>query len=109
MKTLFKSQDLWDFVEQGFSENDEETRLKENKKKDSTVLFLIQQAVHENIFSHIVAATTAKDGWMTLKKEFQGDSTVITVKLQSLRREFETLFMRNKESVQDFFLGSQQL
>ena len=57
MKTLFKSQDLWDLVKNGYSEpDDDEARLKENKKKDSKALFFIQQAVHENIFSRIMEA-----------------------------------------------------
>ncbi|RVW94747.1 Retrovirus-related Pol polyprotein from transposon TNT 1-94 [Vitis vinifera] len=103
MKTLFKSQDLWDLVENGYPYPDEEARLKENTKKDSKALFFIQQAVHESIFSKIAAATTAKEAWTTLKTAFQGSSKVITVKLQSLRRDFETLHMKNGESVQDFF------
>ncbi|WKA06410.1 hypothetical protein VitviT2T_024309 [Vitis vinifera] len=102
MKTLFKSQDLWDLVENGYPYPDEEARLKENTKKDSKALFFIQQAVHESIFSKIAAATTAKEAWTTLKTAFQGSSKVITVKLQSLRRDFETLHMKNGESVQDF-------
>ncbi|RVW67886.1 hypothetical protein CK203_061657 [Vitis vinifera] len=99
MKTLFKSQDLWDLVENGYPYPDEEARLKENTKKDSKALFFIQQAVHESIFSNIAAATTAKEAWTTLKTAFQGSSKVITVKLQSLRRDFETLHMKNGESV----------
>ncbi|KAK2985142.1 hypothetical protein RJ640_000909 [Escallonia rubra] len=104
MKTLFKSQDLWELVENGYADPDEENnRLKENKKKDNKALLFIQQAaVHETIFSRIAAATTSKEAWEILHKEVQGSSKVITVKLQSLRREFETLFMRNNESVQDF-------
>ena len=41
MMTLFKSQDLWDLVENGYADPDEESRLKENKKKDSKALFFI--------------------------------------------------------------------
>ena len=67
MKTLFKSQDLWDLVENGYSEpDDDEARLKENKKNDSKALFFIQQAVHENIFSRIMGATTSKEAWRIL-------------------------------------------
>ena len=103
MKTLFKSQDLWDLVENGYSEpDDDEARLKENKKKDSKALFFIQQAVHENIFSRIMGATTSKEARRILQKEFQGDAKVIAVKLQSLRRDFETSVMKTDESVQDF-------
>lgn len=39
MKTLFKSQDLWDLVENGFvNDAEDEQRTKENKKKDSKAL-----------------------------------------------------------------------
>ena len=51
MKTLFRSQDLWDLVESRFYEKDnDEGQLKENKKKDSKALFIIQQAIHDTIF-----------------------------------------------------------
>ncbi|KAG8649243.1 hypothetical protein MANES_08G076035v8 [Manihot esculenta] len=53
MKTLFKSQNLWELVEKGYLEPDEETKLKENKKKDSKALFFIQQVVHKSVFSKI--------------------------------------------------------
>lgn len=81
MKTLFKSQDLWDLVEHGYQEPDEEAILKENKRKDSKALFFIQQAALETIFSRIAATTTSKQAWTTLQKEYQGSSRVIVVKL----------------------------
>ncbi|GAV84908.1 UBN2 domain-containing protein [Cephalotus follicularis] len=102
MKTLFKLQDLWELVEEGFLDSDEATRLRENKKKDAKALFFLQQAVHENIFPRIMGATSSKEAWFILQKEFQGDSKVITVKLQALRREFETAMMKDKELVQEF-------
>lgn len=102
MRTLFKSQELWELVEEGFNDTDDEARLKENKKKDSKALFIIQQAVHEDIFPRIMNATTAKEAWLTLQKEFKGDKKVITVRLQTLRREFETAMMNNGETVQSY-------
>ncbi|GAV79032.1 UBN2 domain-containing protein, partial [Cephalotus follicularis] len=59
-------------------------------------------AVHETIFSRIATSTTSKEAWVILNKEFQDSSRVKTVKLQSLRNYFETLFMKNVETVQDF-------
>ncbi|PHU02632.1 hypothetical protein BC332_27883 [Capsicum chinense] len=47
MKTLFKSQDLWDLIETGYADSDEKQRLKKNKKKDAKALFFLQQIVHE--------------------------------------------------------------
>jgi len=35
MKSLFKSQYLWDLIETGFADPDEEQRLKENRMKDA--------------------------------------------------------------------------
>jgi len=102
MKTLFKSQDLWDLIETGYADPDEEQRLKENRKKDAKALFFLQQAVHETVFSRIAAATTSRQAWRILQTEFQGSSKVIVVKLQTLRHEFETLMMKGNEPVQDF-------
>ncbi|XP_062077364.1 uncharacterized protein LOC133782169 [Humulus lupulus] len=75
MKTLFKSQDLWDLAETGFNSNEaDEGRLRENKKKDSKALFFLQQAVNDTIFSRIAMASTSKEAWETLQKEFMGSS-----------------------------------
>lgn len=71
---MFKSQDLWDLVESGYANPNEENRLKENKKKDANALFFIQRAVYDTIFSRISIATTTKEAWETLKKEFQGST-----------------------------------
>lgn len=102
MKTILKSQDLWDFVERGYADPDEENRLRDNKKKDAKALVFIQQAVHDSIFSRIATATTSMQAWSILQKEFQGDSKVIVVRLQSLRRDFETLMMKGGESIASF-------
>ncbi|PKU84496.1 hypothetical protein MA16_Dca003009 [Dendrobium catenatum] len=92
MKTLFKSQDLWDLVVNG---ND-------NKKKDSKALFFIQQAMDDSVFSRISMAETSKEAWDILEKEFQGSLRVKTVKLQSMRRDFETMNMNEGEGVQTY-------
>lgn len=78
--------------------------LKASRKKDAKALALIQSAVHETVFGRIAAAETAKSAWTwtVLKKEFMGDSKVMVVRLQSLRREFETLMMKQGESVAYF-------
>ncbi|GJX58663.1 hypothetical protein Tco_0290053 [Tanacetum coccineum] len=103
MKKLFNSQDLWDFVEAGIAEtNDNEVRQKENQKRDVNALFFIQQDVDESIFSRIATTTTSKQAWMILKTEYQGSTKVITVKLQSLHRDFEISGMKGNESVQDY-------
>lgn len=59
MKTLFKSQELWDLVEKGYAKEDEVQTLRENKK-DSKARFYIQQAMYDSFFSRIVVAETSK-------------------------------------------------
>ncbi|KAJ6292336.1 hypothetical protein OIU78_024498 [Salix suchowensis] len=66
MKTLFKSQNLWDIVQQDRNE-------KENEQKDASALYLIQQSLAQNVFGRIAEASTAKDAWDMLRKEFLGD------------------------------------
>ncbi|KAI5323652.1 hypothetical protein L3X38_032724 [Prunus dulcis] len=113
MKTLFISQDLWDIVEDGYEEQEiskagKETQekqqtYKENKKKDAKALFLIQQGVSKNLFPRLLPATTSKQAWEILKIEFKGSEKVISIKLQSLWREFDNLLMKDSESIQVFF------
>ena len=106
MKTILKSQNLWDLVESWFADPDEGDRLWNNKQKDAKALVFIQQAVYDSIFSRIAAATTSKQAWSILQKDFQGDSKVIVVRLQSLRRDLESLMMKSGESIADFFVQS---
>ncbi|GJW95290.1 DUF4219 domain-containing protein [Tanacetum coccineum] len=60
MKTLFQSQDLWEYVESGFEVSDDDSRNKEHHKRDAKALFFIQQAVDESIFPRIAVATSSK-------------------------------------------------
>lgn len=102
MKNFFISQDLWEFVEDGYVENDAD--VKELWKKDAKALFFLGLALEDQFFPRIARAEKSKDAWTILKQEFHGNSTVTMVKLQTLRREFETLFMKGNESIQDFFV-----
>ncbi|KAA0042237.1 Retrovirus-related Pol polyprotein from transposon TNT 1-94 [Cucumis melo var. makuwa] len=74
MKTLIRSQDLWDLVEQGYANSDDKDCCSNNVKAS--------------------VADFAKG----VSRRFK----VLVVKLQSLRRDFETLMMKNGESIADF-------
>lgn len=102
MMTLLRSKDLWEQVEKGYQTEDEDVRLRENKKKYAKALALIQQVVHDSMFSRIAAGSMAKEPWTVLREEFHGDSKVVVIRLQSLRREFENLAMREDESIANF-------
>ncbi|XP_031247639.1 uncharacterized protein LOC116105346 [Pistacia vera] len=84
MKTYFLSQDLWDIVNyENYLEitgstlfEEYQKQLKESKKNDAAALFILQQAVDDNIFRKISRAQKAKEAWDALKEEFtvQGKS-----------------------------------
>ncbi|XP_047163745.1 uncharacterized protein LOC124833332 [Vigna umbellata] len=111
MKTFFRSQYLWDIIEEGFTiPKDTSTltiaqkkELKENKQKDSRTLFVLQQALDDTIFPRIIGATIAKQAWNIIEEEFQGSDEVRNVKLHSLRREFELIRMKESETIKEYY------
>jgi len=58
--------------------------------------------MHDSIFPGLVGVTKSKEAWDALPQAYQGTDKVKIVRLQSLRREFETLCMQSFESIQDF-------
>ncbi|KAK2980834.1 hypothetical protein RJ640_020486 [Escallonia rubra] len=75
---------------------------KETRVKDQKALSLIQLGVDDNIFEKIAQATTAKRAWDTLENIFKGIDKVKKVRLQSLRGEFESLQMKDSETIFDY-------
>ncbi|KAL0323709.1 UNVERIFIED_CONTAM: Retrovirus-related Pol polyprotein from transposon TNT 1-94 [Sesamum calycinum] len=82
MKTYFQSQKLWEIVEEGVtlpedsstSSSAEKGKLENKKAKDSEALYYIQTAVADHIFPRISVATSAKEAWSILQKEYQGSA-----------------------------------
>jgi gag-polypeptide of LTR copia-type len=88
---------------------DQDPNQQENEKEDARVLFYIQLAVHDTIFSKIAIATNAKEVWTTLKITFQGSTRVMVIKLQGLRRDFQTLQMNKEETMPNFLSRVQMM
>ncbi|KAI9165959.1 hypothetical protein LWI28_023691 [Acer negundo] len=81
MKTLFISQDLWEYVEEDYAtEGVAADVLKDVKKKDVKALFFIQQAVAESIFPRISATTKSKEAWDALKNGYQDNAKLLKEK-----------------------------
>lgn len=114
MKALFASQGIWELVETGYAEPEDETtlaaltvaerdQLKSDRKNDAKALFLLFQSIHESVFPRIAVATKSKEAWDILKTPYQGMEKVKTAKLQMLRRDFETLSMKEYDTIDSFF------
>ena len=97
MKTIFKSHNMWSFVEDGFTLSKERKETDEKQiiddqyliSRDAKALGLIQGAVGDEIIPRIANQETANDAWDVLTQEFKGDAQVMAVKLQGIHRDFE--------------------
>ncbi|XP_059592996.1 ankyrin repeat-containing protein NPR4 isoform X2 [Vitis vinifera] len=79
MRTLFISEDLWELVDMGYIEEEiSKNAIRDVRKKDAKALFLIQQAIAENIFPQISKATKSKEAWDALQIEYQRTTKVAT-------------------------------
>ncbi|CAN6679084.1 unnamed protein product [Malus baccata var. baccata] len=96
MKTIFRSHELWDIVENGVetsTKKDEELTvaesklLKENIVRDAKALGIIQGAVSDQIFPRIAIQETANAAWNVLKQEFVGDKQLLI----SLPRSYDSI------------------
>ncbi|XP_057776317.1 uncharacterized protein LOC130995181 [Salvia miltiorrhiza] len=111
MKALLGAHDVWEIVENGYEEpRDEATlsqqqkdRLRDARKRDKKALCLIYQALGDDDFEKISNASTAKEAWEKLQNACKGAEQVKKVRLQTLRGEFESLHMKESESISDYF------
>ncbi|KAK2394680.1 hypothetical protein QL285_056485 [Trifolium repens] len=108
MIVLFGAQDVLELVTEGYvpvaadATDAQKLAQKDTKKKDQRALFYIHQCVDENVFEKIADSETAKATWDTLIRCYGGDASVKKVKLQSLRKQYENLNMKNNEKVPEY-------
>ena len=76
--------------------------LKENRIRNANALSMLHRAVSDSIFPRIMRAKLAKEAWKILQEEYLGNDKARTVKLQTLRREFENMKMRENETLNEF-------
>ena len=76
---------------------DQKDNLKDSRKKDKTI-FLIYQALDDDDLEKISNAASVKEVWEKLQTSHKGEE-VKQVRLQTLRGEFESLNIKEKEPV----------
>lgn len=95
MKALLGAQEVWEIVENGYSEvedSEEQTdaqreSLRRSRKKDKMATVYIHQGVlsFDAASEKIACATSVKQAWDFLESSFKGDDEVKRVRLQTLR------------------------
>ncbi|XP_022880394.1 uncharacterized protein LOC111397622 [Olea europaea var. sylvestris] len=71
-------------------------------KLDQHALSIIYTGLDEAIFEKVTSSTKAKEAWEILENNFKGIEKVKKVHLQILHGEFESLHMKESESVFDY-------
>ena len=110
MKTLLGAQDVWEIVEKGHTEPENEDNLtqsqidglRNSRKRDMKTLYLIFQGLDDDAFEKVSEAKSAKEAQDKLQISYKGVDPVNKVRLQTLRAEFETLHMKEGEAISDY-------
>ncbi|GAU28885.1 hypothetical protein TSUD_293370 [Trifolium subterraneum] len=108
---LLGAHDVWEIVEKGLviPENEgtlsqtQEDSLRDSRKRDKKALCLIYQGLDEDTFEKVSGAKTVKEAWEKLQTSYKGADQVKKVRLQTLRKEFEALHMKESELISDYF------
>ncbi|TXG46650.1 hypothetical protein EZV62_011029 [Acer yangbiense] len=110
MKSYIKAFGLWDYVNEDkqvppLRANPTIAQMKqheEEKMKRDKAVTCLYSALSDSVFTSIMHLDTAKLICDELKKRFEGSERVRSVKLLTLKREFEMLRMKEGETVKDY-------
>ena len=96
MKVFMQAHGVWGAVEQKAEEAKVEDRI------DKIALAAIYQAIPEDILLSVAERKTAKEAWEAIKTMCLGAKRVKKARVQTLKTEFETMCMKDTESLDDF-------
>lgn len=104
MENLLRSKEYWNIIEAGITEYDDiekltdaqKTTLNDQKLKDLKAKNYLFQSIDKSIIKTITHKETTKQLWDSMKTIYHGNARVKRAQLQTLRRNFEILEMRNE-------------
>ncbi|XP_022026615.1 uncharacterized protein LOC110927264 [Helianthus annuus] len=95
MEAVMDAQGLWESVEPP-------ANAVLDEKKNKTARAFIFQAIPEDVLLQVAKKKTAKEIWESLKTRYVGAERVQKARLHTLNSEFESLKMKDEESIDDF-------
>ena len=110
MKAIIGAYGFWDVVENGYEVPEDETELtvaavaalQKKRKEDQSALSIIHRGLDDDMFEKVANETRAKDAWEILRNSVVGAEKV-KKRLQTLRAEFESIVMKENESIGEYF------
>ncbi|XP_047252753.1 uncharacterized protein LOC124887324 [Capsicum annuum] len=117
MENFLRSKEYWPIVEDDINTpavgkiltNTQKTELEAKKLKDLKAKNYLFLAIDRPILETILCKETSKDIWDSMKKKYQGTTRVKRAQLQALRRDFETLQMKEGESVISYYARTMEI
>ena len=111
MEYLLRSKEYWSVVESGYTVPEKEEALPAAEKKildearlkDLKAKNYLFSSIDKSILKTITKKETAKQLWDSMKLKYQGNARVQRAQLNRLRRSFEILAMKNRESITEYF------
>ncbi|XP_074363890.1 uncharacterized protein LOC141705647 [Apium graveolens] len=98
MKVYKQTHGVWDVVVP------KDSKAPIDDKMDKIAMATIYQSIPEDIFLSLPEKETAKEVWEAIKVMCQGAEHVKNAKIQTLKAEFESLSMKDSDSLDDFCL-----
>ncbi|KAL4376377.1 hypothetical protein GQ457_02G040520 [Hibiscus cannabinus] len=110
MKLFLKASALWEIVEIGYEEKNEDQqyndaelkKFSDDEMKDARALSHIINCVSDTIFPKIMRASSAKEAWRLLQKEFHGDEKIRNIRLNTLRSQYDNMKMKENEDIKGY-------
>ncbi|KAL8107212.1 hypothetical protein AgCh_023865 [Apium graveolens] len=96
MKVIMQAQGIWDTIEP------KDPKVPTKEKVDKLAMAAIYQAIPEDILLAVVEKTTVKSTWDAIRVMCQGAERVKKDKVQTLKSEFESLKMKETETIDEF-------
>lgn len=98
MKVYMQAHRVWAVVEPV------DPKVVVEDRMDKIALAAIYQGIPEDVLLSLAEKTTAKAAWDAVKTMCLGDERVKKARVQTLKVEFESLSMKENESLDDFFM-----
>eukprot|EP00257_Ricinus_communis_P022888 XP_015582741.1 uncharacterized protein LOC107262292 [Ricinus communis] len=111
MENFLRAKEYWNLIEvgieavpEGIEGDGEKMRaMEEQLLKDKKIKNYLYQAIDREIMEIILNDDTLKPIWDSMKQKFKGSTRVKRAQLQALRTEYETIKMKEGESINAYF------